>query len=122
MVSVDAIQKAIAAHTGWKARLRTAVASGKFEVEAGLVRVDNRCDFGKWLYGADLSAAEKESEHYRTVKRLHAQFHEEAAKVVQWATSGEKDKAEQAISMQGTYGRVSHSLTDAMVKWRESVR
>jgi chemoreceptor zinc-binding protein len=121
MLNLDAIQKAIAAHTGWKARLRTAVSTGKFEVATATVEADNQCDFGKWLYGSELSATEKATDHFRSVKQLHAQFHREAATVVSLATSGQKDKAEAAIGLEGSYSKASRALTEAMVKWRESV-
>jgi chemoreceptor zinc-binding protein len=121
MVNVDTIQKAIAAHAGWKARLRTAVSTGKFDGTASTVNVDNQCEFGKWLYGSGITAAEKETEHYRTVRQLHAQFHQEAAKVIEWATSGQKDKAEEAIGLGGGYTKASQVLTEAMVKWRTSL-
>ena len=122
MINVDVLQKAIAAHSGWKARLRTAVNSGKFDFTTDTVKADNQCDFGKWLYGSEPSAADRQTEHYRTVKQLHAQFHQEAAKVVELATSGHKETAETAIGMGGTYSKASQALTEAMVKWRESVR
>lgn len=122
MPNADAVQKAIEAHTAWKARLRTAVANGKFELDPSSVRVDNRCDFGKWLYGSELSMQEKGSEHYRKVKTLHAQFHDEAAKIIDWATSGQKDKATESMTMGGKYAKVSHDLTEAMVKWRQDLQ
>lgn len=121
MVTVEAIQKAIAAHTGWKARLNTAVSTGKFELDPSTVRVDNRCDFGKWLNGSELQPADKENKHYLTVKKLHAEFHHEAAKVVDWATSGQKSKAEESLAIGGAYTKASHLLTEAMVKWRQSL-
>ncbi|HTT32862.1 MAG TPA: CZB domain-containing protein [Methylomirabilota bacterium] len=121
MVNLEVIQKALAAHGSWKARLRQAIGSGKFEVGAETVKLDNQCEFGKWLYGTELSAVEKQTEHYVTVKKLHAQFHQEAAKVVELATSGQKDKAEAAIGLSGSYGQASHALTEAMVKWRGSL-
>ena len=122
MLNVDAIQDAIAAHSFWKARLRTAVSSEKFDVAIATVKADDQCDFGKWLYGPTLSAAEKETERCRTVKQLHAQFHQEAARVVEWATSGQKNKAEEAMGSGGSYSRASRLLTEAMVRWRESLR
>jgi len=122
MVTVEAIQKAIAAHTGWKARLYAAVNTGKFEVEPSAVRVDNRCDFGKWLIGSELQPADKESKHYGIVKKLHAEFHQEAAKVVDWAISGQKGKAEESLALGGAYAKASHLLTEAMVKWRHSLQ
>jgi hypothetical protein len=122
MVNVEMLQKAIAAHSGWKARLRTAVSSGKFDVATGTVKADNQCEFGKWLYGSEFSAAEKQTEHYRMVKELHAQFHQETAKVAELAASGQKDAAEKAMGMGGGYSMASSALTEAMVKWRESLR
>jgi len=122
MVSVEAIQKAIAAHSGWKARLRTAVSTGKFDVEPSAVRADDRCDFGKWLYGSELQPGDKKSEHYCAVKKLHAEFHQEAANVVEWATSGQKGKAEESLALGGAYTKTSQVLTEAMVRWRQSLQ
>jgi len=121
MVSPDNIQTAIAAHASWKARLRAAIGSGKFDVPVATVKQDNQCQFGKWLYGSEISAAEKQTEHYRTVRQLHAQFHEQAAKVVEFAISGQKDAAGKAIGFSGDYTRVSSELTAAMARWRQSV-
>jgi hypothetical protein len=54
------------------------------------------------------------------VKQLHAQFHK-AARVVDLATSGQKDAAEAAIGMDSKYAEVSSALTGALVKWRDNV-
>jgi len=119
MVDAEAIGKGVAAHAAWKARLRAAVSSGKFEVPSATVSRDDQCEFGKWLYG--LSGKETQTEHFSAVKRLHARFHEEAAKVVTLATSGEMGKAEEAIGVQGDYTKASGELTQAMVAWRNSL-
>jgi hypothetical protein len=121
MVKVEIIEKAIAAHAQWKARLRTAAGSGKFDIPTDKVRADNQCEFGKWLYGSELTAAEKQTHHYLDVKQLHAQFHREAAKVVDLANSGQKAEVEKAISMGGNYAKSSSALTSAMISWRESL-
>ena len=105
MITEEKLQKAIAAHSSWKGRLRTAVSAGKFDAPPATVRVDNLCDFGKWLYGAELTLEEKQTEHYRKVKQLHAEFHKHAAQVVEFVTSGQKNKAEEALGMQGEFPR-----------------
>jgi hypothetical protein len=64
-----------------------------------------------WEYGSELTTTETQSSHYRTVKRLHAQFHKEAARVVDLATSGQKDAAEAAIGMDSKYAEVSSAFT-----------
>jgi chemoreceptor zinc-binding protein len=121
MVNSDVIQKALAAHSSWKARLRMAIGTGKFDVPVSTVKADNQCEFGKWLYGSELSVAEKQSEHYLSAKQLHAEFHQEAAQVLEWATSGRTAKAEESIGLGGSYSKASNVLTKAMVKWRESL-
>jgi hypothetical protein len=112
------IQKAIAAHASWKARLRTAIDTGKFDATPAVVRTDNRCEFGKWLYGPDFTAGEKETQNYRSAIELHAKFHQEAANVVDFATSGRKSEAEQALGMEGSYSKASSALTKELVQWR----
>ena len=119
MVNLEAINKGIAAHSAWKARLRTAVSSGKFDVPAATVAKDNQCEFGKWLYG--LSGTDQLTEKFSTVRRLHTQFHEEAARIVTLATSGQSEKAEQAMALGGSYTKASAELTGAMVRWRNSL-
>jgi len=120
MIKQDVFDKAIAAHAGWKARLRTTVSAGKSDVPASTVKADNQCDFGKWLNGMDLSAAEKQTDTYREVKQLHATFHQQAGRVVELATSGRKAEAEKAIGIGGSYSQASSALTEAMIRWRSS--
>jgi chemoreceptor zinc-binding protein len=119
MPNIDALTKAIAAHASWKARLRSSINTGKSDVSVETVRTDNHCEFGKFLYGPELSAAEKQSEHYRTIKPLHAQFHQEAAKVLELALSGQKEAAEQALGMGGSCAKIATTLTQAIMKWRD---
>jgi hypothetical protein len=121
MPTIDSLDKAIAAHAGWKARLRAAARTGTFEVATATVKADDRCDFGKWLYGKDLTPEERQGEHYQKVRTLHAQFHQHAAQVVELATLGQKAEAEQAIALGSPYAQVSTELTGALVKWRESL-
>jgi hypothetical protein len=118
VLNVDMIQKAIAAHSSWKSRLRSAVDTGKFDVTPATVKLDNQCEFGKWLHGSDFSADEKKTENYRTVVDLHAKFHLEAAQILEWVTSGRKDTAEKAMGLEGSYTKASTALTKELVQWR----
>jgi len=118
MIVVEMIQKAIAAHSGWKTRLKSAIQTGKFDLTPAEIRVDNRCEFGKWLYGPDFSSADKTTKNYRAAVDLHAKFHQEAARVVEWATSGRKDEAEKAMGLEGNYTKASSALTKELVEWR----
>ncbi len=115
------LTSAITAHSAWTTRLKAAIGSGKLDIPVATVRVDNQCQFGKWLYGEQLSSAEKQTENYHTVRQLHAQFHEEASKVAQFATSGQREAAEKAMNPASAYARISSALTAAIHKWSASV-
>ena len=113
-VNLDVLQKAVSAHSAWKGRLRTAISSGKLDIPVATVKADNQCPFGKWLYGAELSSSDKQTQQYQTVKQLHAQFHEEASRVAQFAVSGQRDAADKALS--GGFTRASAALMNALTK------
>jgi methyl-accepting chemotaxis protein len=113
----QAILDAISAHTAWKTRLRAAIASRHLDMPVPSIRADNQCPFGKWLYGPDLPAPVKQTEQYRTVKQVHAQFHEEAAKVAQLALAGQKEAADAAMGAGGGFQHAATALTSALSQW-----
>lgn len=116
----EAIDKAVSAHASWKARLRSAISNGKADIMSATAKMDNQCDFGKWLYSSEISPADKACEHYRNVKQLHAEFHREAGKVIDCVTHGKKNEAETSLAMGGSFAKASSALTEAMIRWRNS--
>lgn len=115
------IDKAIGAHGMWKSKLRQVISTGTSDTPVATIRMDNQCNFGKWLYGATLSATDKSSAHYKSVKDLHAQFHRTAGQVTELALAGKKSEAENLISMSGEFSIVSAKLTEAMLAWKKSL-
>jgi methyl-accepting chemotaxis protein len=118
MTDSAALTKAIAAHGAWKMRLKEAISTGVDASTRDKVRLDNLCDFGKWLYSAD--AATMADSRFANIKDLHAQFHETAADVVAMALAGKRADAEKAMAL-GTYALISLKLTTAMVAWNAAV-
>jgi hypothetical protein len=117
MADIQELDKAIGAHGMWKSRLKTAVTTGKTDAPVSTIRVDNECAFGKWLYGATLTASDKATADYKAVKDLHAQFHKLAGQVAELATSGKQDDADKLLS--GDFTAVSMKLTAAMMAWKK---
>lgn len=113
----EEIKKAIAAHGMWKARLNEAMTTGKIEIPVATIRQDNQCDFGKWLYSANIDPQLKLSEHYKNVKDLHASFHHVAAKVAELILAGKRGDAEKMMVMSGEYTLTSEKLTKTMMDW-----
>ncbi|MGA3028686.1 MAG: CZB domain-containing protein [Bryobacteraceae bacterium] len=115
-VNPEVLRKAVVAHSAWKSRLQAAIASGKLDIPVSTVKADNQCPFGKWLWGSELSALDKQTEQYRTLKKLHAEFHEEASRVAQFAISGQKQTAEKAMGLSSDFGRASSALLNALAQ------
>lgn len=56
---------------------------------------------------------------YKVIRRLHAEFHECASRVLEMALSGDKDGA--MAVLEGEYAARSHKLITALSKWRREL-
>lgn len=110
------INSAVSAHGQWKARLATAIKEGKSDFTPSVVRMDNQCPFGKWMYG-EIDPASKSSPNYTKVKALHATFHEEAAKVLALAVSGKATEASALMVPGSDFAKASSAITVALGEW-----
>ena len=111
------IKDAVGAHGAWKRKLKSAITTGKIDVEIATIKADKQCSFGKWLYGPTITEKQKNSEHYSKVQELHVVFHETAAKVAQLAISGEKAHAMNMLEANGEFTIASAELTTSMMAW-----
>ena len=110
------IREAITAHDAWNRRLTTAINLGNCETAPSDIAVDDKCAFGKWLYSGELDEATKAGKPYQVTKRLHAEFHDVAARVARLAEEGKK--AEAYALLDGEYSQRSSKLLRALTKWR----
>ena len=111
----EAIREALAAHGAWKLRLKTAVITGQGDVTSHHARCDDRCAFGRWLYGASLDEGQRQTKPYQVVRRLHADFHSSAADVLQAAEQGESARARDLL--RDEFEPRSEVLKRALMKW-----
>ncbi len=88
-------EKAVHAHVEWKHRLHACIEGEGEPPDAAIVSSDNRCELGKWIYGAGKRfAAHAEHESLRTV---HAEFHRRAGQVARLIQAGRTDAARQML-------------------------
>lgn len=120
MDRVSDIEQAIGNHALWMSRLRQAILEAPAALEVEEIRAEDQCDFGKWLHGSRLSVEDRESGVYQEVKRLHAEFHQVAAQVVELAASGRTCDAYGLLY--GEYITISGRLAIAMRAWQEKLR
>jgi hypothetical protein len=119
MANIRELDKAIAAHSMWKAYLRTAIDKGELHTSVEKIQDDHECAFGQWLFGSGLTAQDRETAHYKTVKELHAKFHEETADIADLALKGKKSEAEALMASNSAYSALSAKLTAAMMAWKK---
>lgn len=122
MASIEQIDRAIGGHGQWKTRLKSAIRAGQLDTRVETIRVDDECDFGKWLCGRTLTPQDKATTHYRSVKALHAEFHRTAARVAELAVSGRGPEADEMLAFDGEFSRISAKLTQAMMEWKKISR
>ncbi len=115
----EQINLAIAGHSMWKRRLRTAIEIGKSGFKPEIVKQDDKCDFGKWLH-SELSPEFRASPGFEKIARLHADFHIEAARILQLALGRDQAEARSAMESLGTYASLSARLTTSLMEWKVS--
>jgi hypothetical protein len=106
MQKVDA---AVQAHGQWLTRLRTAIEKGTSEFQPDAVKLDNRCDFGKWLYG-EFPATLKATPAFEEIRGLHAKFHQAAGHILSLALGGKKGDALKLMEPTGEFMTLSGNL------------
>jgi hypothetical protein len=116
MVTKQAIDDALAAHSLWRKRLQDAIATGTSEFKPDTVKTDNNCQFGKWLNG--LSGEDRKSADYSSIKALHADFHRIAGEVLELALSAKKAEAAKKIEPNSDYQNATGKLVIALHGWR----
>lgn len=114
---LEQIDKAIGAHGAWKVKRRQNI-DGTLSLIPAEVSVDNRCEFGKWLYS--LTGVQTSGPHYKAVLALHKDFHREAGEVVLKVMKGDKAGAESSIGLNGAYASASSKLTSKMMEWKRA--
>ncbi len=119
MVTKEAIDAALAAHSQWKQRLHDAIITGTSEFKSDVVKKDDACQFGKWLYG--LPPSDTSGEQYAKVKILHADFHRVAGEILSLALSGKKEEALKMMEHGGRYGSATGKLVLALMAWKEKI-
>lgn len=120
MPAIEEIDRAIAAHALWKGKLKSAIASGQTSLSVDQVKVDDRCEFGRWLHTGATPKTGKERDMQKEVMRLHADFHRVTGEVVKLVLQGKTKEAESMLGLVGAFGVASSKLTSAMMEWKRS--
>ena len=113
----DQISKAIAQHGLWKSRLLKAIDLKSNEFDINIVKTDNNCEFGKWLYNT-MPENMRNSPRYQKVIQYHANFHKETARILQMIVNNQTDDAKFAVSINSDFAQISSNLTLELTDWK----
>ena len=119
MARIADIELAMASHAKWATHLTKAIADARLEIPLATIGSDDVCEFGRWLYGHELSDDDKISADYRTVRDLHAEFHKVAQQVAELAESSNRYEAYKLLY--GEYIASSGKLAIALTAWKEKL-
>jgi Chemoreceptor zinc-binding domain len=113
------LDEAIAAHSAWKAKLKTYLRKPDKSLIADDVAKDNQCILGKWLYadGAKYFAFPE----FKELREEHANFHRAAADLIKRADSGESVGEEAALGANSAFSTLSSRLVQLIVKLKQKV-
>lgn len=100
------------AHLSWKYRLRKFLNNESDEkLDVSIVRQDNQCDLGKWIYSEGVAYAATPA--YTELRGIHADFHRNAARILEIFQQGDYAKANELLTMMnGDY----HSCSAKCIK------
>ncbi|WP_397600891.1 CZB domain-containing protein [Silvanigrella sp.] len=80
---------AVKAHTAWKVKLFHYLKNPDKSLDRNMVCKDNICDLGKWIYKVENKFST--NKNYLKLKSIHADFHKEAANIVDGEIINESD-------------------------------
>ena len=117
--TLEQLDKALAAHSMWKHRLRDLVENGVGEIDAKTAMRDDACEMGKWLRGYQPGITEQPL--YNAVCARHTQFHESVGKVVMLANMKMTEDAQKEMGINSAFTRTSAALTHDIMAWKKKL-
>lgn len=117
---IEKINTAIGAHGKWKFNLKMNITHNKGDFEVEKVKVDNLCEFGKWLHSEELNDDIKQGKPYEVITRLHKEFHICAGEVLQLSIANKKNMADELL--EGEFTERSEKLVRALNKWKSELQ
>jgi len=106
---------AIRAHSRWKFHLKDVIEKGYSNFTITQVADCHACEFGKWLD----SKHGKALPGYQEFVKLHQQFHQEAASIMQLALEGEKEKALEKMQLGSHFNQLASELINRLAEVRD---
>ena len=109
--------KAIVAHSAWKAKLKAYLAKPDGSISYSDVQSDQKCELGQWIYGEGKKFSK--SPAYATLKEQHAKFHACTAAVIQKVDKKLPISEENALGMKSEFFTFSMAVVNAIANMKK---
>ena len=111
--------RAVVAHTDWKAKLRAYLATPDGSLSAPDIARDNNCVLGTWLSGE--GAKYSHLPEFESVRSQHARFHQAAAEIVRKVDSGLRLAEEVVLGTKSEFSSASADVVNAIMSLKTEV-
>ncbi|KAB8039947.1 hypothetical protein GCL60_06710 [Silvanigrella paludirubra] len=105
---------AVKAHTAWKVKLFNYLKNPDKSLDHNIVCKDNVCDLGKWIYKVENKFST--NKNYLKLKSIHADFHKEAANIVQRIDNGEKINETDITGNNSKFNTLSNEIVSLLMQ------
>lgn len=112
---------ALKAHAEWKTKLRDAIAN-KETLDEHKIAKDDVCPLGAWLHDKDTTNNFAHLSNYRECKKMHTNFHKEAAKIAKEINNKNYDKAQQMLATGSEYSSISTDIALCIHQLKQDVQ
>jgi len=121
MITEEAIDRALLTYGEWTRRLARAIDENGGGLSVSDVSRDDRCELGNWLH-VQADADIRSLPIYERVRRLHADFHAEAGRILAMAQTTRRFEAMEAIGLGSELSRLAGALVLVLDQLRFRVR
>ena len=111
------LDKALAAHAGWKVKLRMAI-NDKGKLDAETITSDCQCDLGRWLKG-DGRARHGGDPAFGACVAGHTAFHTAAGSIARAVNRGDYAGAEGLMAQGGAFAQASTAVAVAIRRLKQ---
>lgn len=113
--NISNIRSAIDEYRQWPARIRAAIMTRQCDLSVAEAGGHDESRFGQWLTSFGQEGQAEDSVAFHVISRLHREFHQTAAQILELSLSRQKDAAFDLLD--GEFAALSDRFARGLAKW-----
>lgn len=111
----------VASHGYWKEQLCDAI-TNKTTLNVHEISKDDVCDLGRWLHSEEEHPQLSHLQSYHDLKKKHAEFHVQAAKVAEYINEKKYETALRLTECTSSFESASNDVISAIFQLKKEVK